>query len=128
MIQHKGLHHVSIIVTDLERSKAFYQKILGLREIERPAFDFPGAWLEVGDSGQQLHLIIHEGETLRTGGIDTRDGHFAIRIANYEAAVAWLQQNEVEFRSKPDSITGFAQIFLLDPDRNIIELNAEMIK
>ncbi|GGD84812.1 hypothetical protein GCM10010911_49000 [Paenibacillus nasutitermitis] len=121
----EGIHHVSLIVTDLERAKRFYENIIGLTEIQRPAFDFPGAWYAVGGSGQQLHLIVHEGETLRTRGIDTRDGHFAIRVNDYKETLEWLKHNQIEHKANPDSITGFAQIFLLDPDRNIIELNAE---
>lgn len=124
MILHESIHHASLIVTDLERSKAFYEQILGLRELERPAFHFPGAWYAIGDNGQQLHLLVHEGETKRSGGIDTRDGHFAIRVADFDKAVDWLREQKVEHKANKESITGFAQIFLMDPDRNIIELNA----
>jgi glyoxalase/bleomycin resistance protein/dioxygenase superfamily protein len=38
-----ALHHVSVIVTDLARSLAFYQKLFGLTTIERPAFKVAGA-------------------------------------------------------------------------------------
>jgi glyoxylase I family protein len=124
ILQHTGLHHVSLIVTDLERAKAFYKDILCLPEIERPPFDFPGAWFAVGEIGQQLHLIVHDGETQRSGGIDTRDGHLAIRVNDYDKTLEWLVQNNIEYKANPNSITGFAQIFLLDPDRNVIELNA----
>src|SRR5690606_38488003 len=62
-IQYEDIHHVSLTVTDLARSKTFYQEILGLREIERPAFNFEGAWFGIGSSGRQLHLIVHDGET-----------------------------------------------------------------
>jgi catechol 2,3-dioxygenase-like lactoylglutathione lyase family enzyme len=124
MIQYEAIHHVGLIVTDLERAKSFYRDVLGLQEIQRPAFDFPGAWYAVGEAGQQLHLLVHKGETKRTGGIDTRDGHFAIRVSDYEKTLAWLRRHGIEHKAKPDSITGFAQIFLLDPDRNVIELNS----
>ncbi|MCQ6559448.1 VOC family protein [Paenibacillus mendelii] len=124
MIRHEGIHHVSLIVTDLERARSFYKEVLGLREIPRPPFDFPGEWLAVGETGQQLHLIVHEGETLRAGGIDTRDGHFAIRVDDFNETVEWLREQGIEHKANPDSITGFAQIFLLDPDHNVIELNA----
>jgi catechol-2,3-dioxygenase len=56
LIKYKGLHHVSLSVTNLERAKDFYSNILCLKEIERPNFDFPGAWYEVEQ--QQIHLIV----------------------------------------------------------------------
>ncbi|MBP3965390.1 VOC family protein [Paenibacillus lignilyticus] len=124
MIHHEGVHHVSLIVTDIERAKAFYRDVIGLREIQRPAFDFEGAWYAVGSGGQQLHLLVHEGETKRTGGIDTRDGHFAIRVADFDETIRWLDQCGIPHRHNRNSITGFSQIFLLDPDHNVIELNA----
>ncbi len=37
----------------------------------------------------------------------------------------WLRQRGIEHKANPQSTAGFAQIFLLDPDRNVIELNAE---
>lgn len=123
-IKPEGIHHVSLIVTDVDRAKAFYINVLGLEEMERPAFDFPGAWLAVGNTGQQVHLLVHDGETKRTKGIDSRDGHFALRVPSYDATIAWLDEQQIPYKAKPNSITGFKQIFILDPDHNIIELNA----
>ena len=40
----EAIHHVSLGVTDLERSRQFYREILKLEEIARPPFGFPGAW------------------------------------------------------------------------------------
>ena len=28
---------------------------------------------------------------------------------------------------RPDSVTGFPQIYILDPDRNIVEFNCEVL-
>lgn len=123
-MQIEGIHHVSLLVTDLERSRAFYRDIVGLEEIERPPFSFPGAWFRIGEGGQQLHLIVYYGETLRSGGIDTRDGHFAIRVKDFDETLARLKQHGVDYVANRDSVAGFAQIFVLDPDRNIIEFNA----
>lgn len=125
MIQIDQLHHVSLLVRELERSRTFYRDILGLVEMERPAFDFPGAWFRVGHSGQQLHLIVHPGQTLRTGEIDTRDGHFAMRVSSYRSVLETLEQHGIEYKANPVSRAGFAQIFILDPDRNIVEFNAD---
>ena len=53
------LNHTAIPVADLERSRRFYQQVLGLRPIPRPPFDFPGAWFALGD-GPELHLICRD--------------------------------------------------------------------
>lgn len=125
LIQYDELHHVSLTITDLERSKHFYQNILCLKEIPRPAFDFEGAWYEVGN--QQLHLIVlPHAQTLRKDkSLSSREGHFALRVKDYAQALAWLKKHDVELLEKPNSISGFAQIFCADPDGNLIELNVD---
>jgi len=129
----QAIHHVSLGVTDLDRSRAFYRDILGLDEITRPPFNFPGAWFAAGEA-QQLHLIVHSNSTLRIGkGLDNRDNHFAVRIASYQAGVAELRAKGYRedaddplqiLRLQPHATAGFPQIYILDPDRNVIEINA----
>jgi catechol 2,3-dioxygenase-like lactoylglutathione lyase family enzyme len=125
LITYKELHHVSLTVTDLERAKYFYSHILGLTEIERPNFDFPGAWYEIGS--QQLHLIVlPTSQTIRKDKtLSSREGHFALRVANYFEALNWLKKNQVDILEKPNSQSGFAQIFCADPDGNLIELQVD---
>jgi catechol 2,3-dioxygenase-like lactoylglutathione lyase family enzyme len=134
LIEIKSLHHVSLPVTNLERSKAFYRDVLGLQEIERPAFAFPGAWYQVGD--RQLHLIVHDQPTLRTRGLDSRDVHVALRVGSYRDTVAFLRargyssdarDDTKRLRENPEGKAGFPQAFILDPDRHVIELNAERL-
>ena len=119
------LHHVSLAVTDLESARRFYGHVLGLRELQRPAFDFPGAWYDLGNG--QLHLIVHSApRALRgTTEIDSRDGHFALRIGDWKAALARLEAYGVPYIERRDNPTPFAQIHLTDPDGNGIELNVE---
>jgi len=125
VIKLENFHHVSLSVTDIEKSKHFYGTVLGFPEIERPDFDFPGAWYQVGTA--QLHLIQNsEAETLRTSDkLDSRDGHFAIRVKSYDETLKYLQENGLEVKAKPESKSGFKQIFCMDPDRNLIEFNEE---
>jgi glyoxylase I family protein len=125
LIKYKGLHHVSLSVTNLERARDFYSNILCLKEIERPNFDFPGAWYEVEQ--QQIHLIVlPSSQTIRPDKrLSSREGHFALRVENYAATLAWLQKNDIEILDRFHSKSGFAQIFCADPDGNLVELNVE---
>ncbi|WP_202080865.1 VOC family protein [Caldalkalibacillus salinus] len=122
---YEGIHHVSLLVTDIKRAKHFYGHILGMKESPaRPDFDFPGAWYDLGHT--QIHLIVHEkGKTLRgTTELDTRDGHLAIRVNDIEALITTLKSHNVELLDKPDNATEWHQVFVTDPDGNLIEFNA----
>ena len=132
----RTLHHVSLPVTDLERSRRFYREILGLVEIERPPFPFPGAWFQLGD--RQLHLIVAEDPTLRgTKGLEPRDIHLAVRVRSYGDALASLrgkgyhedadEDDPLRILVLPRSVAGFPQLYLLDPDRHLIEINADSL-
>jgi catechol 2,3-dioxygenase-like lactoylglutathione lyase family enzyme len=126
-----ALHHVNVIVTDLPRSLAFYQKLFGLTIIERPPFKSVGAWLASG--ALQVHLTLYPPGSFRTGNIDGDDSHFAFRTDDFDGALATLTANGFrEDAAEDDPMrvmvrrngpAGFPQLFLLDPDRNIIEIN-----
>jgi catechol 2,3-dioxygenase-like lactoylglutathione lyase family enzyme len=125
MLEVSSLHHVAVCVTDIERSKRFYSEVLGLKEIARPPFPFGGAWYEMPD-GRQVHLIVHERpRTLRgTTEIDLRDGHLALGVADFDRAVAHLRAAGVECVERPENVTPWKQVYVTDPDGNVVELNA----
>ena len=126
-----ALHHVNVIATDLPRSLAFYQKLLGLAIIERPPFNNVGAWLGCG--ALQVHLTLHPPGTFRTGNIDSADWHFAFRTDDFDGALATVIANGFrEDAAEDDPMrvvvrrngpAGFPQLFFLYPDRNIVEIN-----
>lgn len=135
MFKIETIHHISLPVTDLKRSMQFYGEVLGLKEIKRPPFDFPGTWYQVGD--RQLHLIVHSKSTFREKKpVDSRDIHFAVQVNSYRETRDFLRSKgfhpeaEDEFKNtkeSPKGTAGFPQLYILDPDRNVIELNADKL-
>lgn len=135
MIKIESLHHVSLPVTDLERSREFYMEILGLEEIERPPLNFAGAWFRVGNG--HLHLLVSHTSTFRTEkSLDSRDIHFAIRVTSYHQAKMHLRSKGyhpaaedpmMKLKESPHATVGFPQLYIMDPDRNVIELNAAQL-
>ena len=135
MLELEVLHHVAIPVSDLARARAFYTGVLGLEEIPRPNFPFDGAWYRVGN--QEIHLIVSRDPTFRAGkGVTLEDGHFALRAKSFRAALAHLESKGCRqggdepgrsMRVNTASVTGYPQIHILDPDRNVIEINADRV-
>ena len=113
-IQLTGVHHVSIVVTDVERARRFYGGVLGLREIARPAtFDFFVVWYDLG--GQHIHLIPREQS-------DTASPrHLALHVGNGKAAREHFARMGVPTR-ETTPIPGCDRFFVNDPDGNLIEI------
>jgi len=112
------LNHVAIYVTDVERSRAFYQQVLQLQPIPRPAFTFPGAWFRLGTE-QELHLIANHGPAFFRSH---EKNHFALRVDDLEQWERHLQQIRAEHSPRKRRPDGAWQVFLRDPDGHVIEL------
>jgi glyoxylase I family protein len=113
-----GLHHAGFLVSDINRSAAFYEGILGLRPLPRPDFGFPGRWYDLGE--QQLHLMQSE---LIPGQTDQPnfDRHVAFSVSDIEATALELEQAGVAV-ARGSGRAGRPQLFIRDPDGNMIEL------
>jgi len=108
------IDHVSVLITDVERSRRFYRDILGLREIAKPrTFDFVVVWFDLGD--QQLHL-------LRKDQADTLSPrHFALRVPDAARARAHFRRHGIATQ-ETTLIPGADRFFVADPDGNRIEI------
>ena len=128
-----SLNHYLLVARDLEKTKDFYQKVLGMEiASERPDFGFPGYWLKVGGeicvhlASQEPNQVRdryllkkHPAGTTGSGSVD----HIAFLAKDPWEVRRRIEKEGVEmhFRSIPDS--KLFQIFLKDPDDVTIELN-----
>src|SRR5437870_8671230 len=126
------LNHFLLVAKNLERTRKFYENVLGLEIADRPDFGFPGYWLRAGD-GICVHLASQDPNRIRdqfllkkhprgTRGSGSVD-HIAFLAKDPHATRTRIQKSKVEmhFRSFPDA--KLFQIFLKDPDDVTIELN-----
>src|SRR6185503_5718179 len=101
-----SLHHASVRVGDLARSRAFYEDLLGLDAAPRPDLGFPGAWYALGES--QLHLIQ---QAKVFDDIDPTDPHVALEVEDLAAVRRSLDARGIPYRD-----FGGTQLWILDPD------------
>lgn len=118
MVKVRNFSHVQVQVTDLERSRNFYEKILGLKPMPRPNFTTPGAWYRVGNG--EIHLGTGE----RRDGLEVIGPHMAFDVEDFEAAKAELERMGVDFLERKARING-RQLWVKDPDGNAVELRTE---
>ena len=119
MIDPVKLHHISFAIRDLARSRRFFGETLGLDEIQRPAFRFPGAWYALGD--RQLHLIQATEPEPEVEARISRSDHMALEVRDIEAVRQRLGAAGVEFRQGGNRDLGMEQVFCQDPDGHVIE-------
>ena len=111
---HRVLDHASVCIRDLERSRRFYEGILGLEPAPRPDLGVPGMWYSLGRA--QLHLIQTPNAPSMPGGINPTHPHFAIEVDDLDGLRRDFKEAGV------DMLDAGAQLWILDPDGNTVEL------
>lgn len=109
-----GIHHKSVVVSDLDRARAFYHDVLGMEEVPTPpAFGAGIAWFQIGD--QQIHL-------LRGAKADPpTQRHIALHVDHAQAARRELSERGCMVE-EATPIPGADRFFTADPDGNRIEI------
>jgi catechol 2,3-dioxygenase-like lactoylglutathione lyase family enzyme len=120
-----GLAHVAIRAADMPATIAFYFKVLGMSEVPRPPFDFPGAWL--GMPGGEALIHLYAGERARNADGSVAMGsaaidHISLWACGHEAQRARFESFGLPYRSQPVPATDLAQLFVFDPNGVLIEL------
>ena len=123
MSQFKQMSHVSITVTDIQKTRDFYTGLLGFQEIPRPAFDFPGIWYSLGGD-LQLHIILNDQlvkPAVEREQIIARYPHFAVWTDDCDETAAKIGALGLPTRDVISGPTGLRQVFVKDPDGNMVE-------
>ena len=113
-------HHMSFPVTNLARSRAFYEGVLGLVEIPRPAgLGIPGVWYRAGAC--EVHLIetppgVDVGAPAPT--LTPLARHAAFAVDDYEATLKHLREQLTEVLATSPKL---GQIWVRDPDGHVLE-------
>ena len=128
MLDIKSVNHVGIRVRDKSRSMSFYEN-LGFQLIQDAGFDKGHPVIMQHPSGVVVNLL---------GPANTIDGsnilmdvdekypgytHIALTVSSLDDAREFMNTNGVEI-SGSFSFQNMSAIFIRDPDRNVIEIDA----
>jgi catechol 2,3-dioxygenase-like lactoylglutathione lyase family enzyme len=129
-----ALDHVLVLCDDIERSRAFYERALGLRTGTRPPLEFDGFWLYAGERCC-LHVAdrVQYRAHARTLGLDVAElaggpgpvDHIAFVDTDYDGACARLERAGVPAVRNEVTGGGPRQLFVLDPDGTRVEINVQ---
>lgn len=112
-----ALDHVQLAMPagEEDRARAFYGKILGLTELEKPAqlAGRGGAWF--GNGGVEVHLGVEDDFR------PARKAHPAFNVRDLASLRRRLEEAGIPVRDD-DQLPGFSRIFVDDPFGNRIEL------
>lgn len=127
----RGMHHISAISSNIQRTYDFYTGILGMRRVKQTSnFDDPGSlhwYWGVGD-GQPGTLVTYferDPAKLRHSQMGTgQTHHFALAVPDEDVQLEWRQRLiDAGYRVSPvmDRVY-FKSIYTNDPDGHIVEL------
>src|SRR5271170_2327194 len=125
MVKVTTINHVAINVKDVDKSREFYEKVIGLKKIPRPKINIPGEWYGIGENA--IHLIGGE----RHEGIDPTGPHIAVEVESFEATKAALNDMGIPYLDGARMVAKLPpetkrmvgqQLWVQDPDGNVLEL------
>jgi glyoxylase I family protein len=124
-----GLHHVTVICSDLQRTTAFYRDLLGLALVrETVNDDDPDArhfWFGDGHGTAGTLLSFIEYPEMEPGKVGVGSvHHVALSVASLDELEAWrdyLRSRSVDCTDVFDR-GGLRSIYLRDPDGTIVEI------
>lgn len=120
MIKNRGMRHLALKVSDLERAKDFYVRVFGMKLVWQP--DADNAYLSTGSD----NLALHRGPAVANENANAQRldhlGFIVATVADLEASYAWAQSAKLkivhELKHHRDGSVSF---YIRDPDGNLIQ-------
>ncbi|MCL4303221.1 MAG: VOC family protein [Anaerolineae bacterium] len=125
----QGLHHITLVCSDAQRTVDFYTQVLGQRLVKKTVnFDDPGSYHlyfgdEVGRPGSAITFFEWPGAPQGRWGIGGTH-HFALTVADYNGLLKWkrrLTDYGLTVEGPLDRHY-FKSIYFTDPDGVILEI------
>src|SRR5258706_9990334 len=127
------IEHFLLQTDDMEATRDWYVRVLGMHVGPSPDFKFPVFWLYLGDkdvvhvtqggkevSANRKKYVGQQSEATKgTGVID----HLAFRATGLRDMMAHLKKLGVDFKQRQVDDQGLYQLFMFDPNGVKIELN-----
>ena len=128
----KLIHHINIQITDRERTREWYERVLGCEFLDRgPALNKRQLQTRIGNG--EMHF-----STVAKRDDQPAPNHFAIEVADWDKMLAHLDEEGVQYGRSDGSRgwhpidgedprcyredTGEHYTYIHDPDGNMIEL------
>jgi len=128
------IEHFLVAADDIDATRDWYARVLGMRSGPHPEFSFPVHWMYIGDVD-----VVHIGPSARnasenqkkylgrtsqssaqgTGAID----HIAFRATGLREMIQHLRDQNISFNQRRANGQALFQLFFLDPNGIKIELN-----
>lgn len=100
-------------VTDVARSRAFYEDILGLKPAT--VFDHEGKYWVEYEVGAHTLAITNMSEEWKPS---PDGGGIALEVEDFDASIAWLKEKGVKFYFEPTESPVCRMALVSDPDGN----------
>ena len=114
-IEIRQINHVTTMVKDTARAMAFYNDLLGIKQIQSQVDNPAITWLQL-ENGVMVHLIETDEAPAKPGNV-----HHAFQVDDLEETRATLESNGYEVLRGGIRYDGQAYFFIEDPDGNSVE-------
>ena len=130
------IEHFLVAAEDIDATRDWYARVLGMRSGPHPDFGFPVHWMYLGEldvvhigpssgtasENQKKYLGRTSGKSAQEEGTGAID-HIAFRATGLRAMIDLLQEERIAFSRRRANGQALFQLFFYDPNGIKIELN-----